>query len=255
MRLALPWPLQRCIGAVVLLLLAVPAQAADLVVSGASSLSNALRDLAPGFESANPGTRLVFNFASSDTLLAQIAKGAPVDVFAAADQQVMDRAAKLNLLRPGSRRNFVGNSLVVITPRASRLSLQQLADLESPSVTRVALGRPAGVPAGRYAKAALVEAGTWKAVEAKAVYAQNVRQCLDYVARGEVDAGFVYGSDAGLLKDKVRLAFVVRTPQPVDYPIAIVAGSANAAAAQRLIEHLVSPVGQAVLARHGFLPH
>ncbi len=255
MRPALARPMPRCIGLLVLLLsLALPVRAAELIVSAASSLSNAFRELAPGFAAANPGTRVLFNFAASDTLLAQIAEGGPADLFASADQQVMDRAATQQLMKADSRRDFIANTMVLITPRGSPLRLSALSDLTSSVVKRVALGRPSGVPAGRYARAALLAAGLWQAVEPKAVYGQNVRQCLDYVARDEVDAGFVYGSDAALMSDKVTIAFVVPTPTPVRYPIAITARSANTVAAQRFIDHLVSPGGQAILARHGFVP-
>ncbi len=228
------------------------AHAADLTVSAAASLSNAFRELGPLFEAQNAGTRVVFNFAASDALLAQIAKGAPVDVFAAADQESMDRAEAQKLLATGSRRNFAGNALVLIAPADSRMVLGSLADLERPEVKRVALGAPAGVPAGRYAKAALEAARLWPAIEAKAVYAQNVRQALDYVARGEVEAGFVYATDAAVQKDRVRIAFTVATGTPIAYPVAAIAGSAQPDAARRFVEFLPTPAAQAVLARYGF---
>jgi len=110
------------------------AEAADLTVSAASSLSNAFRELAPAFEAQNRGTRLLFNFAASDTLLAQIAKGAPVDVFASADQETMDRAEAQKLLLPSSRRNFVSNELVLVAPAEGGPSLSGLADLGKPGL-------------------------------------------------------------------------------------------------------------------------
>jgi len=232
------------------------AQAADLTVSAASSLSNAFRELAPAFEAKHPGTRLLLNFAASDALLAQIAKGAPVDVFAAADQESMDRAEAQGLLAKGSRRNFAANRLVLVTPAQGGLALAALADLRQPAVRRIALGKPEGVPAGRYARAALQAAQLWEALEPKAVYAQNVRQALDYVARGEVEAGLVYASDALAQKDKVLARFSVATATPISYPAAITtvgAGSANAEAAGQFLAYLLSPAAQAVLARHGFL--
>ncbi|MEJ6001267.1 molybdate ABC transporter substrate-binding protein [Paucibacter soli] len=229
------------------------AQAADLTVSAASSLSNAFRELAPAFEARHPGTRLLLNFAASDALLAQIAKGAPVDVFAAADQESMDRAEAQGLLARGSRRNFAANRLVLVTPAQGGLALATLAELRQPAVRRIALGKPEGVPAGRYARAALQAAQLWEAIEPKAVYAQNVRQALDYVARGEVEAGLVYATDALAYKDKVKARFGVATATPISYPVAGIAGSANAAAAAQFLAYLLSPTGQAVLARHGFL--
>jgi molybdate transport system substrate-binding protein len=249
-------PRQRLLSTAVGALLAgcaLLAQAADLTVSAAASLSNALRELAPAFEARHPGTKLLLNFAASDALLAQIAKGAPVDVFAAADQESMDRAEAQGLLAKGSRRNFASNTLVLVTPSQGGLALQTLADLRQPAVRRIALGKPEGVPAGRYAKAALQAAQLWEALEPKAVYAQNVRQALDYVARGEVEAGLVYASDALAQKDKVQARFGVATPAPISYPAAAIAGSAKAEAAGQFLAYLLSPAGQAVLARHGFL--
>jgi molybdate transport system substrate-binding protein len=232
--------------------LAATAHAADLTVSAAASLTNAFKELAPAFEARNPGTKLLLNFAASDALLAQIARGAPVDVFASADQETMDRAQAQQLLAGGSRRDFAGNSLVLVAPSDGTLALAALADLKQPAVRRIALGQPSGVPAGRYAKGALEAAKLWAEVEPKAVYAQNVRQALDYVARGEAEAGFVYGTDAALLKDKVKVALTVPTGTPIRYPVALIAGSPNPAAARAFVDYLLSPAGQAVLARHGF---
>ena len=243
--------LRRC-AALLVATACLAAQAADLTVSAAASLSNAFRELGPVFEARNAGTKVVFNFAASDALLAQIAKGAPADVFAAADRESMDRADAQKLLAPGSRRNFVSNSLVLITPADSTLVLASLADLQKPEVRRVTLGTPSGVPAGRYAKRALDAAGLWVAVEPKAVYAQNVRQSLDYVARGEVEAGFVYGTDVAVQKDKVKVAFTVPTETPISYPVAAIAGSPNSDAARKFVEFLVLPLAQAVLAKYGF---
>ena len=229
------------------------ASAADLTVSAASSLTNAFKELAPAFEAQNPGTKLLLNFAASDTLLAQISKGAPVDVFASADQETMDKAEQQKLLTAGSRRNFVSNALVLVTPLEGGLPLKTLADLQKPDVKRIALGKPEGVPAGRYAKRALVAAKLWSVLEPKAIYAQNVRQALDYVARGEVDAGFVYATDAAVQRDKVKALFSIPTETPITYPIAAVTTGPNADAARKFIDYVMSPASQAVLARHGFL--
>ncbi|MEP7102776.1 MAG: molybdate ABC transporter substrate-binding protein [Burkholderiales bacterium] len=244
--------LRRSTGAALLALLSFTAQAADLTVSGAASLTNAFRELGPMFEAQNPGSKVLFNFASSDALLAQIAKGAPADVFAVADQESMDRAEAQKLLTPGSRRNFVSNALVLATPADSALGLKTLTDLQRAEVKRIALGAPASVPAGRYAQGALAAAKLWGAVEPKAVYAQNVRQALDYIARGEVEAGFVYATDAAVMKDKVAVAFTVPTGTPILYPIASVAGGPNPGDAAKFGAFVMTPPAQAVLARHGF---
>lgn len=228
------------------------AQAADLTVSAAASLSNALRDIAPLFEAAHPGTRVRFNFAASGLLLQQIAKGAPVDVFASADQETMDQAQAQNLVTAARRRDFVSNRLVVIVPAASARVPAALADLAHPGYARIAIGLPASVPVGRYTKGVLEAAGQWGAVEPKMVGATNVRQALDYVQRAEVDAGFVYATDAALMPDKVRVAFAVPTAKPVLYPVAPVSDGPNAALGERFVGFLLTPAAQAVLARHGF---
>jgi len=234
------------------MLAALPAMAADLTVSAAASLNNAFRQLAPLFEAQNPGTRVVFNFAASDALLAQVARGAPVDVFASADEETMDRAGSQKLLVAGSRRTFARNALVVVVPAEAKTRPAALADLGQPAYRRIAIGSPASVPAGRYARSALDAAKLWPAVEPRVVFAQNVRQALDYVARGEVDAGFVYATDALILRDKVRVALEVPTSTPILYPAAAIAGSTSPDVARRFVDFLLSPAAQALLAHQGF---
>ncbi|MGC4397079.1 molybdate ABC transporter substrate-binding protein [Hydrogenophaga sp. T2] len=232
--------------------LALGVQAADLTVSAAASLGNALRDIAPLFEAAHPGTRVQYNFAASGVLLQQIAKGAPVDVFASADQDTMDQAQALGLVQASQRRDFVSNRLVVIVPANSPRTPASLADLAQPGYARIAIGLPASVPVGRYTKGVLEAAGQWGAIEARMVGATNVRQALDYVQRAEVDAGFVYATDAALMPDKVRVAFAVPTARPIVYPVAPVVAGPNAALGERFVAFLLTPAAQAVLARHGF---
>jgi molybdate transport system substrate-binding protein len=111
---------------------------------------------------------------------------------------------------------------------------------------------PASVPVGRYTKSVLEAAGQWAAIEPKMIGANNVRQALDYVARAEVDAGFVYATDAALMRDKVKIALTVPTTTPVLYPAAPLSASANAALALRFVDFLQSAPAQAVLAKYGF---
>jgi molybdate transport system substrate-binding protein len=247
-----PDSLRRAVAAALLALTSLAVSAADLTVSAAASLTNAFRELGLLFETQNPGASVVFNFGASDALLAQIARGATADVFASADQQTMDRAETQKLLTAGSRRNFVANTLVLIVPADSPLALMAPADLQKPEVRRVAIGNPASVPVGRYTKASLETARLWAALEPKAVFAQNVRQALDYVARGEVEAGFVYATDALIMKGKVKLVATVPTRAPITYPIASVAASPNLATARKFLDFVLTPAAQAVLARHGF---
>jgi molybdate transport system substrate-binding protein len=232
--------------------LAAQVHAADITVSAAASLTNAFKEMSQAFEAAHPGDKVLLNFAASDALVQQIAKGAPVDVFASADQDAMDKAESMQLLAAGSRTNFVSNSLVLIVPTASTVPLKGLADLRQPAVAKVTMGNPAGVPIGRYSKQALEKAGLWAVVEPKLIYGTSVRQSLDYVARGEVDAGFVYATDALQMKDKVKVAVQVPSETPVTYPIAAMRSSPNAAGAGQFIAFVLTPGGQAILAKFGF---
>jgi molybdate transport system substrate-binding protein len=177
--------------------------------------------------------------------------GAPIDVLATADGETMDKAVERKLVAPATRRDFAANTLVMVTPADSALGLTALADLTQPAVKRIALGNPAGVPAGRYAQGALQQAGLWPLPTGKAVYAQSVRQALDYVARGEVEAGFVYATDARMHADKVKVALDAPTDQAIIYPLAVTRDSRNKDSAAAFIAFVMSAKGQAVLARFG----
>ena len=238
--------------AVLLVALGATASATEITVSAAASLTNAFKEIAAAYEQQHAGDKVLFNFAASDPLVQQISKGAPVDVFASADQDAMDKADGLKLLAAGTRKNFASNSLVLIAPLSGKVAVNDVKDLASSVVTRITLGNPASVPVGRYTKAALEHAKLWAAVEPKAILGTSVRQCLDYVARGEVDAGFVYATDAALIKDKAKVVATIPTETPVSYPIAVIAAGPQAAAGRRFAEFVQAPAGQAILARYGF---
>lgn len=228
------------------------AQAADITVSAASSLTNALRDIAPLFEAAHPGAKVRLNFGASGALLQQIAKGAPADVLASADQETMNQAQAQNLLKAEQRRDLVRNTLVVIVPSAASQVPASVADLAQPGYARIAIGLPASVPVGRYTKGVLEAANLWGAIEPKMIGANNVRQALDYVARAEVDASFVYATDAALMADKVKVAATVATAKPILYPVALLTGAPNAAGAAQFVDFLFTPAARAVFTKYGF---
>lgn len=238
----------------VLLSVCTPTWAADITVSAAASLTDAFKNIAKVYEQQHPKDKILLNFGASGSLLQQIDKGAPVDVFAAADQETMDLAQQKNLVHAKDRVNFVGNRLVLITPTSSKLHVKHLADLKQASIHHVSMGNPATTPAGRYAKAAMEQAKVWAAVEPKVVNTQNVRQSLDFVVRQEAEAGFVFSTDAALKKDSVKVAFTVPTKQPITYPIAKIAGSKNGAGATQFIRFVRSPAGQKILRQYGFQP-
>ena len=226
-----------------------------LVVSAAASLTNAFTEIGQAFEKAHPGCHVSFNFAASGPLLAQIQQGAPVDVFASADQETMDKAAQARLLAEGSRRDFASNELVLVVPVGSKLAAPtQLTDLAQPGWQRIAVGNPASVPAGRYARQALeaTDPTLPARLEPKLITGDSVRQVLNYVARGEVDAGFVYRTDAQQDSGKVKVVMAVPTRTRVSYPLARLARSAQGALAQSFIDYVQSPAGQQTLGRYGF---
>jgi len=245
--------LRRTVFAAALTFGAAPsAFAADLVVSAAASLTNAFKTLAEQYEKVHPDTKVVLNFGASDVLMQQIVRGAPADVFASADQDAMNKAEAERVIQPASRKDFAANQVVLIVPTDSKLGIGALRDLTRADVKRVAYGNPSSVPVGRYTKGALEAENLWEAVSAKGVPAQNVRQSLDYVARGEVDAGFVFATDAAIMPDKVKVAVRVPNRTPVTYPIAITTQTKQPTQAASFVQYVLSPDGQAVLAKYGF---
>ncbi|MDR6426494.1 molybdate transport system substrate-binding protein [Variovorax paradoxus] len=237
---------------VLAMVLPLGAAAQQITVSAAASLTDAFKELGPKFEAATPGATVRFNFAASGVLLQQIGQGAPVDVFASADQETMGRAAEQKLIDAATRRNFASNALVLIEPAKGAAGVKSLQDLSGAGVRRIAVGKTATVPVGRYTRQVLEGAGLWSVLEPKFVQADSVRQVLDYVARGEVEAGFVYRTDAAVMSEKVRVAFAPATTMPVTYPVAVVADSRQKTLAGDFVAFLSSDAAREVLARHGF---
>jgi molybdate transport system substrate-binding protein len=238
------------------LLAAAGAGAQDMTLSVAVSLKDVTQELGRAFVAAHPGVTLRYNFGASGDLQKQIEAGAPVDVFLSAAQRQMDELEKQNLIVAASRRAFARNALTVIKPADSRVDITRPADLLEARVGRIVIGNPRSVPAGQYAEESLRALGLWDRLQAKLVFAENVRQALDYVARGEVDAGFVYTTDVASRAQGVKEAF--RPPddsyRPVVYPGAIVTASKQAALGQAFLDLLGSPQGRSVLSRLRFQP-
>lgn len=224
-------------------------RAEEMVVSGAASLTNAFGELKALYEKKHPGVTVHTNFAASNPLLRQMQEGAPVDVFASADQETMDKAEKDGLIDPATRRDFVCNKLVLIVPRGGK-KLTGMSELSG--CRSIAVGNPDSVPAGRYARESLTQAGLWESLAPRLIMGNSVRQVLDYVARGEVDAGFVYATDARQMADKVEVAFVAQGHKPVLYPVAVATTGKNAAQGKAFVDFLLSTEGEEVLARYGF---
>lgn len=231
--------------------LAPRAAAAELHVSAAASLTDALKEIAPAYEKAT-GHRLVLNLGASSTLARQIQEGAPADLFLSADEKKMDALEKQGLLLAGTRRSVLSNTLVVVVPVDSSLRITGPRDLAS--VQSLALAEPRTVPAGIYAREYLQKKGIWDRIAGRLVPTENVRAALAAVESGNVDAGIVYRTDAGISKG-VRIAYEVPKAEAPDisYPFAVLAGSGRKEAACRLLDYLVSPPALAVFRRYGFL--
>jgi len=244
------------VAVALVLLTAAGVGAQEVIVSVAVSLKEAVEELGRGFMAARPGITLRYNFGASGDLQKQIEAGAPIDLFLSAAQRQMDELEKRNLVVAGSRRAFARNVLTVIKPADSRIDITKPVDLLEPRVGRIVIGSPRTVPAGQYAEESLRALGLWERLQPKLVFSENVRQALDYVARGEVDAGFVYTTDAVARAQGVKEAF--RPPEdsyrPVVYPGAVVAASKQPALAQAFLDLLTSPQGRTVLSRFGFQP-
>ena len=231
---------------------AAAAEKKEITVAAAASLTNAFTALQQKFEATHPGVTVRCSFAASNTLLRQMESGAPVDVFASADQATMDKAAAGGFILPETRANFVANGLVLIVPKDAQVRPSTPQGLRNEGVKKIAIGNPDSVPAGRYTREALMNAGEWEALAPKYILGQSVRQVLDYVSRGEADAGFVYSSDAVIAADKVRVMAVMQGHTPILYPVAVLKGSANPAIAKEFAAFVRSPEGQAVLKEYGF---
>jgi len=232
------------------------AAAQELTLSVAISMKDAVEELGRRFTASHPGVVLRYNFGASGELQKQIEAGAPVDVFISAAQRQMDELEQRGLIVPGTRRVFARNALVVVKPTDSTVDLARPTDLLDPRVQKIVIGNSRTVPVGQYTEESLRTLGLWERLKPKLVFAENVRQALDYVARGEVDAGFVYATDVAVRREKVREAFrpAEDTYRPVAYPAAVVKDSRHAALARAFVELLVGAEGQTVLRRLGFQP-
>ncbi len=237
-------------------LLAAPAAAQMLTVSVAVSMKEAIEEIGRQFTKTSAGVTLRYNVGASGDLQKQIEAGAPVDLFISASQRQMGELERRGLIIADSRRVFARNVLVAVAPADSRFDLARPTALLDPKVTRVAIGNPKTVPAGQYTEDSLRALSLWERVQPKLVLAENVRQVLDYVGRGEVELGFVYVTDLAVRGGRVREVFRPGedTYRPIVYPAAVTTDSRHSRLGRAFIDLLASREGQAVLRRHGFLP-
>jgi molybdate transport system substrate-binding protein len=241
-----------CIG-YLLAVLALPLRAAEVTVFAAASLTDSLKHIATTYEKAS-GDKIIFNFGASSMLARQIEAGAPADIFFSADEAQMNSLAKQSLIDPATRKDRLGNVLVVVVPVDSSLTIQSASDLTNAGVKQIALADPQAVPAGVYARTWLEKLRLWPAVQPKVIPTENVRAALAAVASGNVDAGMVYKTDAAISK-KVRIACEVPTADGPDirYPMALVKSSPQPEAAKKFLDCLSSKEAGQVFMQYGFL--
>jgi molybdate transport system substrate-binding protein len=236
-------------------LCAAQVQAQEVLVFAASSLTDALGAIAAKYEQGSHD-HIVLSFASSSALARQIESGAPADIYASADANWMDYLEQQNLIRARTRRDLVGNQLVLIAPQGSRLKPTRLTPGFPMSAWlgdgRLAMGNPEHVPAGIYGEQALKFLRVWKSLRRDVAGAEDVRAALALVALGEVPLGIVYRTDA-LMEDAVKIigTFPERSHAPIVYPIALTTQGKDPAA-RAFFGYMTSAKSKAVFERHGF---
>ncbi|MGH9454757.1 MAG: molybdate ABC transporter substrate-binding protein [Terriglobia bacterium] len=230
------------------------AAGSQILVSAAVSLKEAFNQIA-NLYTQRTGVSVTFSLGASGELEKQIEAGAPVDVFASAGEKEMRELGAKGLIDASTQADFARNSLVLVMPVDSKLRLRSFSNLRQPQVKMIAIGNPRTVPAGRYAKQLLESNHLWTTIQSRLVFAENVRQVLDYVDHGEVDAGIVYATDVEIAHGKVTVA--ARAPNrgygPILYPIAVVKGSSHAQAARGFVNLVLSSDGMNILRKYGFL--
>lgn len=225
----------------------------QVTLYAAASLTNALTEISKSYQT-NHDVIIKTSFAGSSTLAKQIEAGAPAQVFASADVQWMDYLQKRNKLQPNSRKELLGNSLVLITPKNQSISvnMDKSFELAKAFTGKICTGDTASVPVGIYAKQALQHLGWWSGLEKRLVATDDVRTALAFVERGECAVGIVYDTDAKI-SDKVTIVgrFPASSHSKIVYPLALIAGAS--AASTKFYHYLQSDKAQAVFSKYGFV--
>ena len=225
----------------------------ELILSAAASMQDVLREIEQLYINKYPQAKIIFNFGSSGSLQRQIEQGAPVDIFISAAPQQMNDLADRELILNETRQDLVKNQMVLVTPQDNQL-INNFDDLIGQSAKQIALGDPNSVPAGKYAQEILTNLNLINDVKTKTVYGKDVRQVLNYVATGNIEAGIVYRTDLATTKKvKIVATALQATHSPAIYPIAVVKDSNHPEAAKQLLEFLFSPQAQAIFEKYGFM--
>lgn len=239
------------LGVFCLALLAAPVMAGEINLSAAASLRDVLNEISDAYTKDNPGVTFLKNYGASGAVAKQIENGAPADLFLSANIKWMDHLKEKKAVDEKSITTLAYNSVVFVgKPELKITGLQDLAKLN-----KIAIGSPKSVPAGQYAEEALKKAGMEKELEKKLVMAKDVRECLMYADRGEVDGAFVYKTDAELMAKNVKILFTV--PQElysrVTYPMALTVAGSKKTEAAAFFRFLQSDRAKKVLERYGFV--
>jgi molybdate transport system substrate-binding protein len=231
-----------------------PRAPSSITVAAAVSLTDALHAAAEEYGQGRAG-KVYFNLAASNALARQIVNGAPVDLFISADEEQMEVVEKAGLLAEGTRLDLLSNQLAVIVPDDRPRTFTGIRDLLDPAIKRIALGDPAAVPAGVYAKQYLEKEGIWTGVEPRVVPAVSVRAALSAVESGAADAGIVYRTDA-MTARRATIAWLVpvdRGPRII-YPAAVIRRSHVQSDAKAFLAFLHSDAASPIFTRFGFTP-
>ena len=227
-------------------------ETAELIISAAASLKEAMGEIQTLYKIENPNISLVFNFGSSGSLQQQIEQGAPVDVFFSAALKQMKGLEDKDLIEAATKRELLENKVVLITPK-DKIDLKTFEDLGTDKVKKIGLGEFKSVPAGQYAEEILTKFAILDQVKPKAVYGKDIKTVLAWVETGEVDAGVVYATDA---KGSDKVNIVCGAPEgshkPVLYPVAAVKGSKHVEEAKLFIDYLSSDAAKEIFQKYGF---
>ncbi|BAY13732.1 molybdenum ABC transporter, periplasmic binding protein [Calothrix sp. NIES-2098] len=225
----------------------------NLLVSAAASLKDALEEIKLLYQQSQPNVNISYNFGASGALQQQIEQGAPADIFVSAGKKQVDALEQKGLLLAGTRTILAKNRLVLVVPKSS-VGVTSFYNLKDSKIKKIAIGEPRSVPAGQYGEQVLQKLKLLPQVKSKLVYANNVRQVLAAVESGNADAGLVYITDAKI-SDKVKVVVAAdeKYHSAIVYPLAVLKGSKNAAAAKDFAQYLTSTQAKGVLQKFGFI--
>ena len=252
-----------CVGLIIIVIISwilgqnnakklISSRSPQLTISAAISLKDALEEIKPIYQTIHQDLEIIYNFSSSGSLQQQIEQGAPVDIFISAGNKQMDALESKKLLLVGTRQKLLTNQLVLVTPKNEKL-INKIQDLTQTNVEKIAMGEPHSVPAGQYTIEVLSYYQILDKIKSKIIYAKNVRQVLSYLETGNVNAGFVYLSDAKTSRE-IRLVeiFSKNSYSPIVYPIAVLKSSKNPKIAKEFSQFLFSRSAKKVFNKFGF---